>query len=71
METKEITEQKGQQTYQDIKEKAGVLAEKAKSTVRDAGAGADLYVHEYAWTTVAVVALAALGLGYLLGRQQS
>jgi ElaB/YqjD/DUF883 family membrane-anchored ribosome-binding protein len=70
METTETTQQTGQ-AYQDIKEKAGQLAEKAKSTARDAGAGADLYVHEYAWTTVAIVALLAGGIGYLLGRQQS
>jgi ElaB/YqjD/DUF883 family membrane-anchored ribosome-binding protein len=70
METKEMTEQTAG-TFQDIKEKASEIAERAKGTVRDAGAGADLYVHEYAWTTVLIVGLLGLGLGYLFGRQQS
>ncbi len=70
METKEMIEQT-EQSYPNIKEKAGALAEKAKSTARDAGARADLYLHEYAWTTLAVVGLFAFGIGLLLGRQRS
>ncbi|MGE5737210.1 MAG: hypothetical protein ACM34E_19110 [Acidobacteriota bacterium] len=41
--------------------------EKAKGTARDAGAAADLYLHEYAWTSVAIIAVVAWTLGYLMG----
>ncbi len=67
METTEVTERRGQ----DIRAKVGTVAEKARSTAKVAGARADLYVHQYAWTTIGIVASLAFGIGFLLGRQQS
>jgi ElaB/YqjD/DUF883 family membrane-anchored ribosome-binding protein len=49
MNTEPVTDKVGQE-----------WAEKAKGTARDAGAAADLYVHEYAWTSVAIIAVVAL-----------
>ncbi len=70
VETNQMREQAGQMAEQ-FKQTAQDWSEKAKGTARDAGAAADLYLHEYAWTTVAVVGVAALLVGYLLGRNQS
>lgn len=54
-------------TGQSVMDTAQEWTEKAKGTVRDAGAAADLYVHEYAWTTTVLVAVVAGCLGYLIG----
>ena len=58
-----------QQITGQAEQAAKELSEKAKATARDAGAAADLYVHEYAWTSVAAVAVLAWAMGYLLGRR--
>ncbi|HYG34544.1 MAG TPA: hypothetical protein VEC99_07160 [Clostridia bacterium] len=77
MDAKQMSEQAGQQaqewkqTAQETKEAAQEWGEKAKSTARDAGAAADLYLHEYAWTTLALVAVCAGLFGFFLGRQRS
>jgi ElaB/YqjD/DUF883 family membrane-anchored ribosome-binding protein len=55
----------------NVREAVEDWSEKAKGTARDAGPAADLYLHEYAWTTVALVAVAAGLLGFLLGRRES
>ncbi len=69
MDANRVTEQAGHKG-QEIKETAQQWAEKAKGTARDAGAAADLYLHEYAWTTVLTVGVAAFVLGFVLGRSQ-
>lgn len=76
MDTKQLTEQArqkaqaGLQTAQEFKETAQEWTQKAKGTARDAGAAADLYVHEYAWTSVALIAAVAGVVGYLLGARR-
>jgi len=61
-----------QQSAGKLKDKAQDWGEKAtkkaKRTARDAAAAADSYVHEYAWTTFALVAVTALTIGFFLGR---
>ena len=64
-----MAERAGQKA-QDIKEATQEWTEKAKGTARDAGAAADLYLREYAWTTVALVAVAAAALGFWVGRSR-
>jgi ElaB/YqjD/DUF883 family membrane-anchored ribosome-binding protein len=61
--------EKAQQAMSTVRESAQGLSSRAKSTARDAGAAADLYVHEYTWTTMALVAVTAGVLGYLLARR--
>ena len=56
---------------QGVSDVAEGWAQKAQGKARDAGAAADLYVHEYAWTTVALVGIAAGVIGYLLGRRDA
>jgi ElaB/YqjD/DUF883 family membrane-anchored ribosome-binding protein len=56
---------------QDLKETAMDWTGKAKNKARDVGAAADLYLHQYAWTTLAVVGVSALIAGLLLGRKKS
>ncbi len=79
MNASEFAEQTGQ-TTQELKEQAGQKAAELKGTAlewknkaqrmaRDAGAYADDYVHENTWTAVALVAVAAAFLGFLLGRR--
>ncbi len=60
----------GQQTTRKLKERAQEWTEKAKSSARDAGATADLYVHEYAWTSLLLLTATAGILGFLLGRSR-
>lgn len=77
MNTKEPTSQTRQEVGAGLHEAAHTVtergkewAEKAKGTARDAGAAADLYVHEYAWTRVVLIAAAAGVLGYLWGARR-
>ena len=67
MNVKEMTEQTPN-AAEELQQKAGEWTEKAKGAARDVGAGADLYVREYAWTTVALAAVAAGVIGFLVGR---
>jgi ElaB/YqjD/DUF883 family membrane-anchored ribosome-binding protein len=60
----------GQAWASKAKETAQELTENAKRKARDAGAAADLYLREYAWTSVALVALTAVMLGYFLGARR-
>lgn len=53
-------------TAQKLNERARMWAERA----RHAGANADRYVHENAWTTVAVVALVGAAIGFLLASRR-
>jgi ElaB/YqjD/DUF883 family membrane-anchored ribosome-binding protein len=79
MDTNNITEKASetvkawQDTASDLKdmakERASDLTARAKGAARDTGAAADLYLHEYAWSTVIGVAVAACLLGYMLGRR--
>ena len=57
-------------TAQKLTEVGQQWSKKAKGTARDAGAAADLYLHEYAWTSMALVAAMAGMLGYLLGARR-
>ena len=50
--------------------KAKVLAGRVQHTARDAHAAADLYVRQYAWTSVALVAIAAFAVGVTVGRSR-
>lgn len=58
-----------QDKAQALREKAQGLTLKAKDKVQNASATADLYVREYAWTSVAVVAVAACLIGFIIGRR--
>jgi ElaB/YqjD/DUF883 family membrane-anchored ribosome-binding protein len=60
---------KVEETTRNLKEKTRDLAGRAKSKVSDMGAAADLYLHEYPWSTVAMVAVFAGVIGFLLGRR--
>lgn len=68
MNAAEVKEKAGQMG-QGVKETMQDWSNKATGKARDAGAAADLYLHEYAWTTMMCVALAAGLVGYFLGRQ--
>lgn len=61
--------EKASQAMHSVRDSAQGLSAKAKTTARDAGAAADLYLHEYAWSTMALVAVTAGVLGYLLARR--
>jgi ElaB/YqjD/DUF883 family membrane-anchored ribosome-binding protein len=74
MNANELSQQaaeSAQETAQNVKEGAQAFTERARSKVREVGLATDLYVREYAWTTLAVVAITAGLLGFLLGRRQS
>ncbi len=71
-----VTE-RAQEKAQDWQERAQVLTDRAKQwsrraqdAARQAGLAADKYVHENTWTTVAVLAVAAVTLGFMLGRMR-
>jgi ElaB/YqjD/DUF883 family membrane-anchored ribosome-binding protein len=53
-------------TAAKMNERARMWAERA----RHAGESADRYVHENAWTTVALVALAGAAIGFLLANRR-
>jgi ElaB/YqjD/DUF883 family membrane-anchored ribosome-binding protein len=76
MKENEMTEQ-GRRTAQAMNKTAeewtgkakGVAQEwagKATEKARDAGAAADLYVREYAWTSVALAAVIGVVIGYCM-----
>lgn len=60
-----------QEKAQALRERAQGMTLKARDRVQNASATADLYVRENAWTTVAVVAVAAGLIGFIIGRKQS
>ncbi len=70
MDANQITEKAKdwQETAQDLTEQARHWTERAKRAARQAGAAADQYVHENTWTTVAILTVAAVAIGFLLGR---
>ncbi len=76
MDTSEIAEQtrqkvqSGLESAQELKQTAQEWSQKAKGTARDAGAAADLYLHEYAWTSMVLVAVLGVTVGYLLGARR-
>lgn len=70
MDTNEMKDQ-ARQGAQQFKEQAQDWAEQAKGRLREAGSAADDYVRENAWTTVILVAAAALTLGFLLGSRRN
>ncbi len=59
-----------EETALELKETGQEWSEKARSTARDAGAAADLYLHEYAWTSAIAIAAVAGIIGYWLGTQR-
>lgn len=65
------TVEQTRETAEDLKSRAQDWVDTAKGKVRDAGAAADLYQREYTWTTVALVAVAAVCVGFLAGRRSS
>lgn len=65
MDTTQLTQQ-ATDVGNRIKDTAAQLTTKARGSVRDASAAADLYVHEYAWTSLALVAVMAGAIGFLL-----
>lgn len=74
MNTNELAQQateRAQQTTENVKSTARNITQRATEKAREAGVAADFYVREYAWTSLAVVALAAGLVGYMIGRRQS
>jgi ElaB/YqjD/DUF883 family membrane-anchored ribosome-binding protein len=67
METNEIAD-KATEKARNFKQSAQEWTEKAKGKARDASAATDLYVHEYTWTTIALVAVASAALGFWLAK---
>jgi ElaB/YqjD/DUF883 family membrane-anchored ribosome-binding protein len=67
MDEQEIAEQ-AQDTVESLKNSPKQWTRKAQGAVRDASAAADLYLHEYAWTIMALVTVSAGLLGLLIGR---
>ncbi len=55
---------------QSVTETAQEWTKKAKGTARDAGAAADLYLHEYAWTSLLLMTAVVGLVGYLLGARR-
>jgi ElaB/YqjD/DUF883 family membrane-anchored ribosome-binding protein len=76
MNMTDVREKVGESTHawqektQALRERAQGMTLKARDKVQNASATADLYVREYAWTTVAIAAVAAGFIGYLLGRRR-
>ncbi len=70
MDANQITEKAKdwQEAAQDLTERAQNWTDRAKRAARQAGTAADQYVHENTWTTVAILTLAAVAIGFLLGR---
>ena len=69
-ETRQKAEAELHEAAQKLTEAGQEWGEKAKSAARHAGAAADLYLHEYAWTSMVLVAAAAGMLGYLVGARR-
>ena len=72
MNTNQLTEEmsnRAQETAENLKDTAETLAARATARAREAGAMADFYVREYAWTSLALVAVTAGFIGFLLGRR--
>lgn len=74
MKTSEFTKEAREKAEEGVKETAQQLTAagqkwgaKAKDAIRDTGAAADLYLHEYAWTSLALFVAAAGLIGYWLG----
>ena len=61
---------KAQEKFSDIKETAQDWQRRATETSRKAARVADEYVHENSWTVIASVAVAAVALGFILGRSR-
>ncbi|HYG22194.1 MAG TPA: hypothetical protein VEH04_05365 [Verrucomicrobiae bacterium] len=74
MNTNEIAEQatdRAREAAETIRNSAETLSSRAAMKAREASAMADFYVREYAWTSVAMVAITAGLIGYLLGRREN
>ncbi|HWQ90316.1 MAG TPA: hypothetical protein VN673_01500 [Clostridia bacterium] len=69
MDANQLAEQTRQKAQEGL-HTAQEWTEKAKGTTRNVRAAADLYLHEYAWTSVALIAATAGILGYLLGARR-
>jgi ElaB/YqjD/DUF883 family membrane-anchored ribosome-binding protein len=67
--TGEISE-RAKRAAEDVKEATEAWSQRAKTTVRDAAVATDEYVHEYAWSSIALVALTAGVIGFLLGNRR-
>jgi ElaB/YqjD/DUF883 family membrane-anchored ribosome-binding protein len=52
----------------DVKERLQDFQERATETARNVCDATDEYVHENAWTSVAIAAAAGCLIGFLLGR---
>jgi ElaB/YqjD/DUF883 family membrane-anchored ribosome-binding protein len=72
MDANQITEKtkNWESAAQDVTEQARHWTERARNAARQAGSAADQYVHENTWTTVALLAVAAVAIGFLLGRSR-
>ena len=64
---RETAEREFNAAAEQAKELSQEWGGKVKSAARNSAATADQYVHEYAWTSLAVMAVAAVMVGYLLG----
>ena len=72
MNPNELSEQAGakiQETSRQVRDRARDLSNRAGAKVRDFSVAADDYLHEYPWSTVAMVAVFAGVIGFLLGRR--
>jgi ElaB/YqjD/DUF883 family membrane-anchored ribosome-binding protein len=54
----------------DVKERLQDFQERATETARNVCETTDEYVHENAWTSVAIAAVAGCLIGFLLGRSR-
>jgi ElaB/YqjD/DUF883 family membrane-anchored ribosome-binding protein len=68
MDTNEIKEQ-GSQVAEEFQEKGRAWAGRAKEKFQNVASVADDYAHENVWMTAGLVALAAVAIGWLIGRR--
>lgn len=80
MDTNELT-RKANEMHEDLQSQAQDVQEqlreagehwrrRATQAIRDASVTADQYVHENAWTTVAMAAVLGCVVGFFLGRSR-
>jgi ElaB/YqjD/DUF883 family membrane-anchored ribosome-binding protein len=68
--TQEISD-RAKRATREAQETMEAWTQRAKTKVRDAAVATDDYVHEYTWSSIALVALTAGVIGFLLGSRRS
>ncbi len=69
-EMQEQLEDQTQQVKEQVREASENWRRRATEAVRNASVATDQYVHDYAWTSVAMAAVLGCVVGFFLGRSR-